>query len=77
MTFTVATTYPLAVQRTRTYHRFTESEQLVESVKELDPDQPIVMLRKSDAQLAGGLRPQAKAFALSLQIHKRERLNLH
>jgi hypothetical protein len=51
MTFTVATTYPLAVQRTRTYHRFTESEQLVESIKELDPDQPIVMLRKSDAQL--------------------------
>ena len=50
-TFTVPTTYPLAVQRTRTYHRFTESEQLVESIKELDPDQPIVMLRKSDAQL--------------------------
>ena len=38
-------------RRTRTYHRFTESEQLVESIKELDPDQPIVMLRKSDAQL--------------------------
>ena len=31
--------------------RITESEQLVESIKELDPDQPIVMLRKSDAQL--------------------------
>jgi DNA-binding response OmpR family regulator len=31
--------------------RITDGEQLVESIKELDPDQPIVMLRKSDAQL--------------------------
>ena len=31
--------------------RITESEQLVESIKELDPEQPIVMLRKPDAQL--------------------------
>jgi DNA-binding NtrC family response regulator len=31
--------------------RITESEQLAESIKELDPDQPIVMVRKSDAQL--------------------------
>jgi CheY-like chemotaxis protein len=31
--------------------RITEGEQLAESIKELDPDQPIVMLRKSDAQL--------------------------
>jgi len=31
--------------------RITESEQLAESIKELDPSQPIVMLRKSDAQL--------------------------
>ena len=31
--------------------RITDGEQLVESIKELDPEQPIVMLRKSDAQL--------------------------
>jgi CheY-like chemotaxis protein len=31
--------------------RITEGEQLVESIKELDPDQPIVKLRKSDVQL--------------------------
>lgn len=31
--------------------RITDGEQLAESIKELDPDQPIVMLRKSDAQL--------------------------
>jgi CheY-like chemotaxis protein len=31
--------------------RITEGKQLAESIKELDPDQPIVMLRKSDAQL--------------------------
>jgi len=31
--------------------RITEGEQLAESIRELDPDQPIVMLRKSDAQL--------------------------
>jgi DNA-binding response OmpR family regulator len=31
--------------------RITDSEQLVESIKELNPGQPIVMLRKSDAQL--------------------------
>lgn len=31
--------------------RIKESEQLVESINELDPNQPMVMLRKSDAQL--------------------------
>jgi CheY-like chemotaxis protein len=45
--------------------RITESEQLVGSIKEfeLDPDQPIVMLRKSDPQLL-----PTKASALSVQL---------
>ena len=58
------TTAHKAVQRTRTYHRATESwQQLVESIKELDPDQPIVMLRKSDAQL----------LLLEVSAHKQRR----